>query len=213
MPTLRFERPRRETLRPWSGSGGSQRCDMSATVLRTTTQEPTHTPLLHSTCAYPPERRALARLAADLARWRSGGLAARPWGLRRKSSGGRQFHVPASAGRAQRLDAGRAHGASGWRAAGDVPATDGRLARIARATRCTGQRGRPVGRLARCGVLGRDALGHGGSDTPQLTDTGLGWWVARWKPLRADLAGPVRSWRPANHRSLQLPVPVSPPRS
>ena len=26
---------------------------------------------------------------------------------------------------------------------------------------------------------------------PQLTDTGLGWWVARWKPLRADLAGPV----------------------
>ncbi|HEX3087344.1 MAG TPA: SNF2-related protein [Ilumatobacteraceae bacterium] len=26
---------------------------------------------------------------------------------------------------------------------------------------------------------------------PQLTDTGLGWWVARWKPLRADLAKPV----------------------
>ena len=26
---------------------------------------------------------------------------------------------------------------------------------------------------------------------PQLTDTGLGWWVARWRPLRADLAGPV----------------------
>ena len=26
---------------------------------------------------------------------------------------------------------------------------------------------------------------------PQLTDTGLGWWVARWKPLRADLALPV----------------------
>ena len=26
---------------------------------------------------------------------------------------------------------------------------------------------------------------------PHLTDTGLGWWVARWKPLRADLAGPV----------------------
>ncbi len=26
---------------------------------------------------------------------------------------------------------------------------------------------------------------------PQLTDTGMGWWVARWKPLRADLAGPV----------------------
>ncbi len=26
---------------------------------------------------------------------------------------------------------------------------------------------------------------------PQLTDTGLGWWVARWRPLRADLATPV----------------------
>ena len=26
---------------------------------------------------------------------------------------------------------------------------------------------------------------------PQLTDTGLGWWSARWRPLRADLAGPV----------------------
>jgi SNF2-related domain/SNF2 Helicase protein len=26
---------------------------------------------------------------------------------------------------------------------------------------------------------------------PQLTDTGLGWWIARWKPLRADLAEPV----------------------
>ncbi len=26
---------------------------------------------------------------------------------------------------------------------------------------------------------------------PQLTDTGLGWWVARWRPLRADLAAPV----------------------
>ncbi|MEP7047653.1 MAG: SNF2-related protein [Ilumatobacteraceae bacterium] len=26
---------------------------------------------------------------------------------------------------------------------------------------------------------------------PQLTDTGLGWWVARWRPLRADLAVPV----------------------
>jgi SNF2-related domain/Helicase conserved C-terminal domain/SNF2 Helicase protein len=26
---------------------------------------------------------------------------------------------------------------------------------------------------------------------PQLTDTGMGWWVARWKPLRADMAGPV----------------------
>ncbi len=26
---------------------------------------------------------------------------------------------------------------------------------------------------------------------PQLSDTGLGWWVARWRPLRADLAGPV----------------------
>ncbi|MEP7201979.1 MAG: SNF2-related protein [Ilumatobacteraceae bacterium] len=26
---------------------------------------------------------------------------------------------------------------------------------------------------------------------PQLTDTGLGWWVARWRALRADLAGPV----------------------
>ncbi|MEY2554311.1 MAG: hypothetical protein QOC57_2171 [Ilumatobacteraceae bacterium] len=26
---------------------------------------------------------------------------------------------------------------------------------------------------------------------PQLTDSGLGWWVARWRPLRADLAGPV----------------------
>jgi hypothetical protein len=23
---------------------------------------------------------------------------------------------------------------------------------------------------------------------PQLTDTGMGWWVARWKPLRADMA-------------------------
>ncbi|MGZ4673124.1 MAG: DEAD/DEAH box helicase [Ilumatobacteraceae bacterium] len=26
---------------------------------------------------------------------------------------------------------------------------------------------------------------------PQLTDSGLGWWVARWRPLRVDLAGPV----------------------
>jgi SNF2-related domain/Helicase conserved C-terminal domain/SNF2 Helicase protein len=26
---------------------------------------------------------------------------------------------------------------------------------------------------------------------PQLTDTGLGWWVARWKALRADLATPI----------------------
>src|SRR5207342_1019181 len=26
---------------------------------------------------------------------------------------------------------------------------------------------------------------------PQLTDTGMGWWVARWKPLRADMAAPV----------------------
>ena len=26
---------------------------------------------------------------------------------------------------------------------------------------------------------------------PQLSDTGLGWWVARWRPLRADLAGSV----------------------
>ncbi len=26
---------------------------------------------------------------------------------------------------------------------------------------------------------------------PQLTDTGLGWWVARWRALRSDLAGPV----------------------
>ncbi len=31
----------------------------------------------------------------------------------------------------------------------------------------------------------------GGRVLPQLTDTGLGWWVARWRPLRADLAGPV----------------------
>ncbi|HEY0521262.1 MAG TPA: SNF2-related protein [Ilumatobacteraceae bacterium] len=26
---------------------------------------------------------------------------------------------------------------------------------------------------------------------PELTDTGLGWWIAKWKPLRADIAGPV----------------------
>ncbi|MEP7112459.1 MAG: SNF2-related protein [Ilumatobacteraceae bacterium] len=26
---------------------------------------------------------------------------------------------------------------------------------------------------------------------PTLTDTGLGWWVARWKPLRADIAGAI----------------------
>jgi len=26
---------------------------------------------------------------------------------------------------------------------------------------------------------------------PQLTDTDLGWWSARWRPLRADLAAPV----------------------
>src|SRR3954464_7807760 len=26
---------------------------------------------------------------------------------------------------------------------------------------------------------------------PHLTDTGLGWWIARWRPLRAELAAPV----------------------
>jgi hypothetical protein len=26
---------------------------------------------------------------------------------------------------------------------------------------------------------------------PQLTDTGLGWWVARWRPLKADVAAPI----------------------
>ena len=31
----------------------------------------------------------------------------------------------------------------------------------------------------------------GGRVLPQLTDTGMGWWTARWRPLRADLAGPV----------------------
>jgi SNF2 domain-containing protein/helicase-like protein/SNF2 helicase protein len=36
---------------------------------------------------------------------------------------------------------------------------------------------------------------------PQLTDTGLGWWVARWRPLRADLVGPV-----AELASTQPPV-------
>ncbi len=166
MPTLRLDRPRRETLRPWSGSGGSQRCDMSAPVLRTTTQEPTHTPLVHSTCAHPPERCALPWPAADLARWRSGRLAARPRRLRRKSPGGRQFHVPASTRRAQRFDAGGAHGTSGRRAAGDVPASDGRLTGIAGAARCTRQRGRHVGRLVGCRVLGRDAIGDSRSDPP-----------------------------------------------
>jgi hypothetical protein len=31
----------------------------------------------------------------------------------------------------------------------------------------------------------------GGRVLPQLADTGMGWWTARWRPLRADLAGPV----------------------
>ncbi len=36
---------------------------------------------------------------------------------------------------------------------------------------------------------------------PQLTDTGLGWWLARWRPLRSDLADPV-----AELAALQPPV-------
>ena len=80
--------------RSWSGSGGSQGCDMFATVLRTTTPESAHTPLVHSTCAHPTQRRAVAGAAADLARWRGRGVAAGPRRLRRQSAGRGQLDVP-----------------------------------------------------------------------------------------------------------------------
>ena len=91
--------------------------------------------------------------------WRGSRAAASTAATSRRSS------APRSAGpctTTQRLDAGRAHGIAGWRAAGDVPAADRRLAGRARPARRPRQRSRPVGGLARCGVLGRDPAGHGG---------------------------------------------------
>ena len=165
MPTLRFERPGRYRC----GARAPDREDPTVatcrpTVLPTTTPEPAHTPLLHSTCADPPQRRAVAGLAADLARRRGRGVAARSGCLRRKSPGGRQFDVSPAA----RHDA--QHGSmrvvrmalARWRAAGDVPTADRRIAGRARSARCSRQRCRPVGRLARCGIFGRDATRHSG---------------------------------------------------
>src|SRR6185295_9164579 len=96
MPTLRLDRAPWNSLRSWYGSGGSQRCDMFATVLRTTTPEPAHTPLVHSTYAHPPQRHAITWPAADVARWRGRGLAARPGGLRRESPGRGQLDLSSS---------------------------------------------------------------------------------------------------------------------
>jgi len=48
IPTLRFARPAVRAWRSWSGSGGSQGCDMFATVLRTRAPGSAHTPLVHS---------------------------------------------------------------------------------------------------------------------------------------------------------------------
>src|SRR5947199_3585942 len=98
---------------------------MLATVLRTPTPKPSHTPLVHSMCVHPSASRAVTRAAADLAGRRGRGLAAGPWRVRRKSAGHGHGHLPSPAGNAERLDAGRAHGAAGRRPTGDVPAPHG----------------------------------------------------------------------------------------
>ena len=183
----------RESIAPLVRIGRIPRdATCSATVLRTTTPEPTHTPLVHSTCAHPSRRRAVAGPAADLARWRGRGLAARPRRVRRESPGRRHARRSVARRRSQSaLDAGRANGLpDGEQQVMCQRLTVASLAALGQLDALGSEAGASVGWLgAAYSVAMR--LVTAGRVLPQLTDTGLGWWVARWRPLRADLAGPV----------------------